>query len=169
MARKRKSIKVDTRELSAYARRVKVRESNFRPVWQDVFDDLADAHMRNFQTDGAPVGGWAPLTRRYFNEKFRQGYGRNTLERTGDLKRALSQFRGPGSVRAQRPTSAVWGIDVSPESPIHYAKFHQMGTRNMHERQIVYAPRKVGENFAKMAGDYVISDKGRRSLRGLFD
>ena len=41
-----------------------------------------------------------------------------------------------------------------------------MGTRNMHERQIVYAPRKVGDNFAKMAGDHVISDKGGRSLRG---
>lgn len=169
MAVRKASFKVDVSELTRYRRGVARRAKNLRPVWDKVFEDLADAHVRNFQTDGAPVGGWAPLTRRYFNEKFRQGYGRNTLERTGDLKRALSQFRGPGSVRAQRPTSAVWGIDVSPESPIHYAKFHQMGTRNMHERQIVYAPRKVGDNFAKMAGDHVISDKGGRSLRGLFD
>lgn len=173
MARKRKSIKVDTRELSAYARRVKVREKNFRPVWQDVFDDLADAHMRNFQTDGAAVGGWAPVTGRYFNEKFKQGYGGRTMIRTGSLRDALSSFRGAGSERAQRLTSASWGIDTSDASPISYAKFHQTGTRNLHERQIVFTPRGFGKRVAEMIGEHIVVDKGpsgaRTRGRGVFD
>ena len=168
MAVRKKSLEVDTRAFNRYIKGVAVRSKNLRPIWNKVFDDLADAHVKNFQTDGAPVGGWAPLTRRYFNEKFSQGYGRQTLERTGDLRQALSRFRGPGSVRAQRPTSAVWGIDVSPESPISYAKFHQMGTRNMHERQIVYNPRNFGENFGNMATEHIILDKAG-TVRGVFD
>jgi phage gpG-like protein len=159
-------IKVDTREFKKYIRGVSRREKNFRPIWDKAFDDLADAHVRNFQTGGAPVGGWAPLTGRYFNEKFRQGYGLRTLVREGDLKSAMNNFRSAGAVRSQRPTSATWGIDVGPNSPIHYAKFHQMGTRNMMERQVIFEPKGFLKNVADMAGDHLIVGKGPRGVKG---
>ncbi len=166
------TIKVDTRELKGYIRRVARRERNLRPIWREVFNDLADAHVRNFQTDGAAVGGWKPLTRRYFNEKFSQGYGKKTMVRTGDLELALSRFRGKGSETAMHPTRAFWGIDVGPESPISYAKFHQMGTRNMHERQIVFVPKGFADNVGDMAAEHIIEDGAARNLknraRGVF-
>ena len=167
----RRTIKVDTRELKKYARRVAKRERNFRPVWGRVFDELAEAHTRNFQTGGAAVGGWAPLTSRYFNEKFAQGYGRSTLVREGTLQDALSRFRGKGSQTAQGLTNAFWGIDTSPDSPISYASFHQMGTRKMHERQVVFVPKTFAENVGDMAAEHIIEDRRPRrgSVRGIFD
>tara|TARA_R100000742_G_C4208682_1_gene35681 strand:+ start:100 stop:621 length:522 start_codon:yes stop_codon:yes gene_type:complete len=161
----RSSIEVDTRELRSYIKRVARRERNFRPLWGQLFDELADAHVRNFQTDGGAVGGWAPLKRRYFNEKFAQGYGKSTLVREGTLKDALSRFRGRGSETAMHPTNAFWGIDVSKGSPISYAKFHQMGTRNMHERQIVFVPKNFAAKAGDMAAEHVIEDGGLRGVR----
>ncbi len=169
----KKTIKVDTKELKSYARRVARREANLRPVWGKIFDELADAHTRNFQTGGSAVGGWAPLTPRYFNEKFAQGYGRSKMVRTGTLQEALSGFRGRGSETAQKPKSAFWGIDTSPDSPISYASFHQMGTRKMHERQIVFVPKTFARNAGDMIAEHIIMDTGPRGsrsrLRGLFD
>ena len=166
-------IEVDTREFKKYIRGVAKREKNFRPIWDKAFDDLADAHVRNFQTGGAPVGGWAPLTGRYFNEKFKQGYGTSTLVREGNLRDAMNNFRSAGAVRSQRPTSATWGINVSDSSPIYYAKFHQMGTRNMMERQVIFEPRGFLKNVADMAGEHLIVGKGARGIKGrvkgLFD
>ena len=168
MSFKTRTVKVDTKELNAYARRVARRQVNLRPVWGKVFDELADAHVRNFQTGGSLVGGWAPLTPRYFNEKFAQGYGRSTLVREGTLKDALTGFRGRGSETAQGLTSAFWGIDTSPSSPISYASFHQMGTRNMHERKIVFVPRNFARGVGNIAAEHIIQDSGiRRGVSSL--
>lgn len=168
MSFRKRTIKVDTKELKAYARRVARRQVNLRPVWGKVFDELADAHVQNFQTGGAMVGGWAPLTSRYFNEKFAQGYGRSTMVREGTLKDALTGFRGRGSETAQGLTSAFWGIDTSPDSPISYASFHQMGTRNMMQRQIVFVPLNFAKQVGDMAAEHIISDSGiRRGVTNL--
>jgi len=173
MSYTKRTIKVDTSELRSYVRRVAKRERNFRPVWGEMFNQLAEAHTRNFQTGGASVGGWAPLTPRYFNEKFAQGYGRSTLVREGTLQDALSRFRGRGSETAQNLTSSFWGIDTSPDSPISYASFHQMGTRNMHERQVVFVPKNFARNVGDLAAEHIIEDTGprgaRNRMRGLFD
>ena len=55
MAVRKASFEVDVSELTRYRRGVARRAKNLRPVWDKVFDDMADAHVRNFQTDGAPV------------------------------------------------------------------------------------------------------------------
>ena len=53
----KKTIKVDTKELKSYARRVARREANLRPVWGKIFDELADAHRRTRAPARAVRGG----------------------------------------------------------------------------------------------------------------
>ena len=48
-----------------------------------------------------------------------------------------------------------------------------MGTRKMHERQIVFVPKTFARNAGDMIAEHIIMDTGPRGarsrLRGLFD
>lgn len=148
----RKKIEVDTTALQAYRRGVAQRASDFKPVFRALQDELIDAHSRLFQTEGMAVGGWKPLDRDTFYEKRHKGYGANgILIRTGDLERSLTS-RGqfpPMGIRDMSEKSMEYGTRVP------YAPFHQMGTRNMHERQIVYVPRTFAAHAANKAAHHV--------------
>ena len=161
MARRKNDSKitVDTRELLKLIADVKRRDAQgFRPVWDIVEKDLEKAHERLFQTEGAPVGGWQPLEANSFYSKRSRGYGnRGILIRTGDLENSLTGFgNNKDGIRDKGRHTMEFGTRVQ------YAKFHQMGTRYMHERQVVYVPLTFAEETGNKAASFLLA--GRMGL-----
>ena len=156
MARRKNDSKitVDTRELQKLIGQVNIRKRNFRPVWASAMKDLEQAHQRLFQTAGAPVGGWQPLEANSFYSKRSRGYGNEgILIRTGTLEDSLSSARHSEGVRDMGPTSMEFGTKVE------YAKFHQTGTRYMHEREVVYVPRTFASDTGNKAASWLIAGR----------
>lgn len=98
--------------------------------------ELAKALEKNLRTrfaregDGGPVSGkWAELSKAYKAWKKIHYPGRKKLVRRGMLRAALTSSASPNALRETADTSYVFGT-----TGIHYASFHQTGTRKMPAR-----------------------------------
>jgi phage gpG-like protein len=68
--------------------------SNFKkPLWKSAQFILKDVE-RNFNTEGALVGGWTPLAESTVKGRLREGYGgaHPILQRTGALKKSFYSY-----------------------------------------------------------------------------
>lgn len=159
-------IDVDTTELRKFITKVKLRERSFKPVFRWALRQLQQAHSRNFQTHGAPVGGWKPLEANTFYDKRHSGYGnRGILVRTGVLEDSLN-----GSKTSIGAFKAIDEIDdhyMRFGTKVPYAKFHQTGTTNMHERQIVFVPRTFARETGNKAAEYLVVGSGFSKVNSL--
>jgi phage gpG-like protein len=133
-----------------YLRQVLRRSENFSSVLREAMRELAKEHAKNFDSQGALVGGWQPNDTRYAGWKLEE-YGRGgILVRTGTLKRSLTSVTNTrGAVRDIGRKSAEFGTSVN------YAHFHQTGTRKMASREIVFTPRQFSEGLAHDAVEYL--------------
>ena len=167
MAIRKRTVKreVDTSELDRWIAGALKRSRDVRPPLRHMQRELVKAHDRLFQTDGAPVGGWAPLKSSTFAEKLSQGYSGGTLVRTGDLENSLTQLTNPMGIRDLGPKSMGFGTRVQ------YAQFHQTGTRNMHERQVVYVPRTFARETGGRVAKHIVEGTvpTTKEAKGLFN
>ena len=148
-------IDVDTTNLLLFISRVKKNAADFRPVFRWATRQLQQAHSRNFQTHGAPVGGWKPLEANTFYDKRHSGYGnRGILVRTGELEDSLNGSRS--SIGAFKSIDDISFHYMRFGTRVPYAKFHQTGTVRMHERQIVFVPKTFARETANKAADHCI-------------
>lgn len=144
-------VNVDTsrvrRRFAAMARR----SDDFKPVFRWMFQQLQQAHMRNFQTQGAESGSpWKPLDPQYASWKTENYGAKGILVRTGDLQNSLTMNSSRGSVRDMGRRTAYFGTHIP------YAKFHQAGTTNMAQRQPLFLPKLMAHDTARAVGEHIV-------------
>lgn len=134
------SIEVDAAETIQMLENMKLRSTNFKPIFWYAEKELKLANAANFTSSGLPVGGWAP-------RDGESSYAWPLMIRTGKLFQSLSTLRGaPNNIDRME---ATFGTNVE------YAKFHQFGTRNMPKRQVVFEPPLFAKRLGVAAAKYV--------------
>lgn len=121
--------------ISRYAKTVQ----DFRPFWRQYVAPWFFGHvLRGFETEGAPVDGWTPLSKTYATWKAQRYPGKGLLRRSDTLIHSLTwrsaQLQGRGGVAVFHERRAELG------TAIPYARFHQRGTRRMPQRRLLYLP-----------------------------
>jgi len=118
---------------------MKLRATNFKPLFWYARLELQRANAENFGAGGLPTGSkWEPRTR---------PYPWPLMIRTGKLMDSLLSLFGPPNNIDN--TNAQFGTSVE------YAKFHQYGTTKMPKRKIVFEPRGFARDLAEKAASYV--------------
>ena len=131
------------------------RGRNFKPVMEDIRDELQLAWTANFTANGLAVGGWAPLDAKYGAWKAVHFPGAPPLVQTGHLFQAIASLRG-NEVEINRD-GARFNLPN-----IRYAKFHQYGTSKMPKREIIFEPRGQQRRWTHMMQQHVL---GERDIR----
>ena len=104
--------------------------SDYRPIWPVIADEFYAMEMDQFKSEGEGGGEkWAPLSPEYAGYKEAHFPGKPILERTGDLKRSLTDGNDVNAVRIEERKTLTLG------SRLPYALYHQTGTASMPERQ----------------------------------
>ena len=150
MARVRVKSTIDISPFIRYLMRVQRRAEDFSGVFKAAMRDLSREHAKNFDTQGALVGGWSPNDTGYASWKLEE-YGRaGVLVRTGALKDSLTSISNSrGAIRDIGKKQAEFGTSVN------YAHFHQTGTEDMASRQIVFTPNRFAEGLGQDALKYL--------------
>lgn len=132
-----------------------------------VFEAYAD---KQFDTEGAFAGNrWAPLSKVTEEIRSQTGFsGLPILQNTGRLRAALGSARGSGALRIVTSNGFIYGTNG-----VHYASFHQNGTRQtVTEKQAAFMRLtygihlKVGTVLVMPARPPLdFDDKGKGKLR----
>ena len=98
------------------------------PLLAPVFEA---AESRQFDSEGAgpTAGHWAALSRKYAEWKSQHFPGKRILERSGDLREALTSSSSPLASREYSASEFAFGT-----VGLNYASFHQVGTPFMPAR-----------------------------------
>ncbi len=138
-------VRTVQRYLSGVARRSNSFSAQFRWARRE----LAQWNAQNFATLGSASGkAWNALDTEYQAWKIINYGSAPTMVRTGDLYRDLVTLRGgPNHVGHK---TASFGTDLE------YAKFHQMGTRFMPARKIVFEPVDFQEELGNRILEHLI-------------
>ena len=152
---------VDGRSIAPARRKIaemRRRSTNLVPAWDAAVDWLANANRVQFGTRGARWRTpWRELTAGTLADKRRAGYTTDTLIRTSDLLRSLTDR--PLSVERLAPREMTAGTAV------RYARFHQEGTRRMPARPLLSASAVSREGaFSQAVASWVV--RGRAEVRG---
>ena len=120
------------------------RMKSFRPIMNDIRQDLEEAWAHNFTEQGARYGGWKPLDPKYAAWR---GSPEPILIRTGRLFNSVRNLYGaPNDIKDHE---AFFGTNVP------YAKFHQYGTTKMAKREFIFEPHHAAEKWGNWAVKYV--------------
>lgn len=123
---------------------MRARAQNLVPAWDAFLSWWANQNRLQFGTRGARWGTpWAELSPRYLRAKRAEGWTADTLVRTSDLLRSLTDR--PLSVEHMDQRGAAAGTRVP------YAHFHQDGTRHMPARPLIDALPVAREGAAGQA------------------
>lgn len=140
--------------LSRWAQQIR----DFRPFWrQYVAPWFFAALVKSFETQGAPVDRWTPLSKTYAAWKARRYPGKTILRRTDRLIRSLTWSGGvvvqgagyggslgPEGVFLAEETGAAFGTRVP------YARAHHHGAGRLPQRRILYLPPGSNRAMGKM-------------------
>lgn len=130
--------------------RMQDRVEDATPVWETLVGRFIALEKRQFATQGAAAsGGWAPLSPRYAAWKARHYPGKKILERTGALKRSLTQR--PLPIEDLKPDSMVIGSDNE------IGGYHQSGTDRMPRRRPVELTESARRDWVKRIQRYVLT------------
>jgi phage gpG-like protein len=125
---------------------------DWRPFWRDYAAPKFFADVqRNFETQGAYVGGWQPLSTRYAAWKAKHFPGKPILVRRGALKASLEQG-GAGNVSRVTEKAAEFGTSIG------YAKYHQGETPGkgiIPRRRILFVPTNASEGYGRLMQRYI--------------
>lgn len=130
------------------------RARNFKPVMEDIRDELRLTWTKNFTANGLAVGGWKPLDAEYGAWKAVHFPGAPPLIQTGHLFQAIASLRG-NMVEINRDGARFNLPDV------RHAKFHQYGTTKMPKRELMFEPRGRQRPWTKMMKEHVL---GKRDI-----
>ena len=144
---------INTRAVEARIDGIQQRARNLRPWLDDLADKIADINRLNFMTNGSVVGGWRPLSPDYLRWKQRKKPGSPTLVFNARMMESLT--RRPFGVEQIGRRSLRIGSDV------HYAEFHQTGTRNMPARKVLVMPESLIKTMKHDLADYIVNGRLR--------
>lgn len=121
-----------------------------RPIWDKLADQFALVEARQFASEGAyGSGGWAPLAPSTVAYKARHYPGKGILERTGALRRSLTER--PFGVEQLNPQSMAVGSNIA------YGAFHQAGTPRMPRRRPVELPESERRTWVRMLQRFIVT------------
>lgn len=129
---------------------------DFRPFFRNELAPWFFARIvENFQQQGAPVGGWKPLSPRYAAWKAKHYPGKTILRRSDDLIKSLTMAGGALGVGGRLGAGGI--LNVSPHSAelgtsVPYARYHQHGApkRQLPQRRILYLPPDASRTMGKL-------------------
>ena len=138
---------VDIDEPLARFQGMRRRSYSFKGILREAQRQLARAHARNWDTQGAFSGKkWAKLDKEYSSWKLNTYGAQGVLVQTGELKNSLTRISGGrGAIREVDATSMKFGTSLPS------AAWHLDGTDDMPARKILFVPKK----FGKAVGDAV--------------
>ena len=112
-------IRIDSTSVERELRRIKDQLDDLRPLWPHVRQEfLIHSILNVFATDGR--GTWRPTAR-----------PNPILRDTRALFRSYTIAGAPGNINKSTARRLIWG------SSIHYAPYHEFGTRNLPQRQVI--------------------------------
>lgn len=121
-----------------------------RPLWDELAAKFARIEVRQFNSEGAyGSGGWPALSPRYAAWKARHYPGRPILERTGELRRSLTQR--PFGIEELTPASMTIG------SGIDYGRYHQKGGGNLPQRRPVELPEATRRSWIRLIQRFIVT------------
>jgi phage gpG-like protein len=121
-------ISVDISEALDELSQVAARAADVRPVMERARGKMGEIEGAIFASQGASVGGWAPLSPGYALWKAAHYPGSPPMVQSGELLADLTSLRGPGNDVDADGATFVTNIE--------YAKYHVTGTRHMPARQL---------------------------------
>lgn len=145
-------VSIDTRAAVTSLLRYSSAVSDWKVANQKIAISLYGWVLRNYESQGALVGGWAPLSRRTAAQKSKEGYSPKILLRTGVLKNNYAFF--------YNETEAGVGNRVS------YSLFHEQGSaaRGLPLRRQLPVENDAKEIVEKVLGVHLQS-AADRSIR----
>ncbi len=134
------------------------RLKNLRPVMVGAVAPLANQMLlRHWESKGAAFGHtWAPLAPSTIATRARKGtLAKGILRDTDHLFRAIFRERAADS----RLSSAPGGYRLRLDTRIPYAIYHQVGTSNMPDRQVIPdpLPRSFVQDVKKVVREYLLT------------
>lgn len=130
------------------------RSSDLTPALQRVGRYLMGSTLRTFQAEGRPRK-WQRLAPRTLEDRRKKGFSAGPiLDRTGTLKRSLTQPGAKGSIFIVGPRSLRYG------SSILYFETHQKGdpTRNIPKRAMLVIQRQDRSQISRIMNTHVRGD-----------
>ena len=152
-------VQIDMKPLERYLK--KLEEDvlmDLRPFWQDQAEDsLKDAFTELFDNEGriGQFQSWVPLSPRYAAVKARTHPGRGILERTGALRRSLTQT----------PNVQIARHEMQYSTSIPYAVYHEHGAGFLPERPMASRVASVIPDVLQRELSTYLKQKIRRRLR----
>ena len=104
---------------------------DLRFLWADVASDFREIEQEQFATQGGHGHAWQPLSKKYGQWKAKHHPGKQILELDGTLWKSLTVKGAKGHV--ERPDKDSLSLGTS----LHYAKYHQRGTKKMPARKVI--------------------------------
>lgn len=128
------------------------RARDARPAFREMARRFAPAEGRQFDSQGAYGSGpWKPLSPEYAAWKERHYPGRKIMQRTGALKRDLTER--PFGVEVIEPSHMVLGTNRS------YAKYHQRGGSTPGrppQRKLVDLPETERQEWVRILQRHIV-------------
>lgn len=115
-------VKVKAGDILARIKRAQEALSDLSQANRDASIAIYSWVMRNFDSDGGNVGGWAPLSPKYAARKQRRGLTK-MLVVTGDMRRGFAYESNDTTARV---------YNLTP-----YARYHEEGTSRMPQRRLL--------------------------------
>lgn len=138
------------RTLTRFADNIK----DARPVWDKLAGRFARLERRQFAGEGTFSGGWAPLSPAYAAWKARHYPGKPILERTGELKRDLTER--PLAIEVLEPGFLLLG------TAREYGEFHQRGAGDLPQRRPIEFPEGERREWVKVLQRFIVTGKATR-------
>ncbi len=156
-------ITVRAKQARGNMRSMAKRAENFKPVFRWAQRELEKANRANFATQGAASGKpWMPLDNEYARWKLDHHGTLPILVVTGTLQESLVRLRGaPNEIDMK---TAVFGTDVKTAKGKPLAVYHQLGTRKMPARTIMFTPPLFASSLALKVAQHVVY--GQAGIRG---
>jgi phage gpG-like protein len=135
--------RVTAKSQEAFERKLRKFEGRLRdrtPANRQVSVQMYAWTIRNFDREGALLGGWSPLAPKTVREKSRIGK-QKMLVRTGALRNSLVPFYSNDNA----------GIG----SELEYSEYHQKGTDDLPKREMLPTREVVQEIGLKVYNAYV--------------
>lgn len=127
---------------------MELRSDSFEPLLELFGREQSIGETAIFASEGAIVGGWAPLSPIYAAWKIAHYGPRPIMVRTGALMASLTG--NPMGVSEIGPKEAKFGTDI------RYAHFHQSGTCKMPKRKIVEVIPGMSRLWADQTGRWIV-------------
>lgn len=146
---------LDDKELKAYLAKLKGKVTNIIPILKLAymtfgFKDI----MEHFESESSPEGKWQPWSKTYseFMKSIGKG-GNKKLQNDGTLRNSLLATRSGERVVASGNNA------ISIFSNEEYSRVHDLGYKNIPQRQFMWFSNSAMENMVMLLLDKVVAEE----------